>query len=118
MAIDAHTASFERIDLLWKPALLTRERVDRSTIPVGWYCCELGASFACDYGRPTVLSEHIEKNFVGMLLTPEPVPFHCGKNYRCVYGNVVGFDLYYTIEQFCRKVNLPAPIFPKSGCAQ
>ncbi len=118
MAIDARTARFERIELLWKPALLTREKVDRSSIPIGWYCYELGASFACDYGRPTILQESIDENFVGTVLAPDPVPFHRGKNYRCVYGNVDGFDLYYTIDQFCRKVNLPAPIFPQSGCAQ
>ena len=118
MALDARTAVFERIELLWKPALRTPERVERSTIPIGWHCYELEASFACDYGRPVYLAEQVEKNFVGTILIPTKVRFHRGKDYRCVYGNVVGFDLYYTVEQFCKKVGLPAPIFHKSGCAQ
>ncbi len=112
METDARTAAFERIELLWEPALLTRERVDRSTIPLGWYCYELEARYACDFGRPVRLADHVEENFVGTILAPSKVNFHRGRNYRCVYGNVVGFDLYYTIEQFCKKVGLPAPEFP------
>lgn len=64
MEIDARTAAFERIELLWEPALLTRERVDRSTIPVGWHCYELEARYACDYGRPVRLADYIEENFL------------------------------------------------------
>lgn len=112
MALDARIAVFERIELLWQPAIRTPERVDRSTIPIGWHCYELEASFACDYGRPVYLAEQVEKNFVGTILIPEKIVFHRGRDYRCIYGNVVGFDLYYTIERFCAKVKLPAPVFP------
>lgn len=45
--IDARTAIFERAELFWEPALLTRERVDRSTIPIGWHCYELEARYTC-----------------------------------------------------------------------
>ncbi len=45
--IDARTAIFERAELFWEPALLTQERVDRSTIPIGWHCYELEARYAC-----------------------------------------------------------------------
>ena len=110
--IDARTAIFERAELFWEPALLTRERVDRSTIPIGWHCYELEARYACEYGRPVCLWEEAGENFVGKVLTPRKVSFHRGKDYRCVYGNVVGSDLHYTIEQFCRKIGMPAPIFP------
>ena len=112
MALDARTAVFERIELMWKPALRTPERVDWSTIPIGWHRYELKASFACDYGRPIYLAEHVEKNFVGTILTLEKIVFYRGRDYRCIYGNVVGFDLYYTIERFCEKVKSPAPVFP------
>lgn len=112
MLIDARTATFERIELLWKPALRTREQVDRSTLPIGWHCYELYAAYACDYGRSTRLMDHApDGNFVGTILISEPVPFHRKANYHCVYGNVVGFDTYYTIEQFCKKVGLDTPDF-------
>ncbi|MCI8857527.1 MAG: hypothetical protein HFH26_13435 [Clostridiaceae bacterium] len=45
--IDARTAIFERAELFWEPALLTRERVDQRTIPIGWNCYELEARYAC-----------------------------------------------------------------------
>ena len=112
MALDARIAVFERIGLLWKPSLRTPERVDRSTNSIGWHCYELEASFACDYGQLVYLAEHVGQNFVGTILIPEKIVFHRGRGYRCIYGNVVGFDLYYTIERFCEKVKFPAPVFP------
>ena len=45
--IYARTAIFERAELFWEPAPLTREQVDRSTISIGSNCYELEARCAC-----------------------------------------------------------------------
>lgn len=59
MALDARTAVFERIELLWKPALRTPERVDRSTILIGWHCYEMEASFECADCKVPLLKDPI-----------------------------------------------------------
>ena len=38
MAVDARTEEFQHIGVFDKFALFTNARIDRTTVPEGWYC--------------------------------------------------------------------------------
>ena len=38
MAVDARTEEFQHIEVFDKFALFTNARIDRTTVPEGWYC--------------------------------------------------------------------------------
>ena len=44
MTVNARTEEFQHLELLGKYALFTNGRIDRSTVPRGWYCYDLRGS--------------------------------------------------------------------------
>lgn len=38
MTVNAKTEEFQQLELFGKYALFTNGRIDRSTVPKGWYC--------------------------------------------------------------------------------
>ena len=44
MTVNASTEEFQHVELLGKYALFTNGRIDRSTVPEGWYCYDFRGS--------------------------------------------------------------------------
>jgi len=66
--------------------VLTSERVDRSTVPDGWYVYEIRHSD--DGGNPITVENNVVCNFYGTFITKHPIKFRNGKDYyslKCGY---------------------------------
>lgn len=100
MAKNILSGDFELVELFGKPILFTNNRVDRETVPEGWYCYDLRGS-DYDPGTPISMEERVVVNHAGTILSPEKIPFAQGKNYRNIRGkmNFICEDL--TISEFC-----------------
>ena len=85
MTINVWSDSMQHIELLGKPALFSDSRVDRSTVPDGWYVYDLRGS---DYDPDLIstLEARVIVNYAGSILTPEPVIFPDGQDYLDVKG--------------------------------
>ena len=44
MTVNARTEEFQHVELFGKYALFTNGRIDRSTVPDGWYCYDFRGS--------------------------------------------------------------------------
>ena len=44
MKVNAKSEEFQHLELFGKYALFTNGRIDRSTVPRGWYCYDLRGS--------------------------------------------------------------------------
>ena len=104
MRKDASKIIYDEISLLGNPALLTDWRVDRATLPDGFYLYELRHADE-DWGDPCQLAKSILVNFYGSILTLQPFQFP-------VYGylDFDSSDLAYverdscaTLEEFLQK---------------
>jgi hypothetical protein len=72
MRVNAREERYEHVELFGKPALFTNSRIDRSTVPRGFYCYDLRGSDN-DPGRLATIESSITVNHAGTILTPEPV---------------------------------------------
>lgn len=99
MSVDARTEEFEHIELFGKPALFTNERIDRNTVPKGWYCYDFRGSDN-DAGKLNTVEPRVAVNHSGAVLLPEEIDMK-GKGYRRVRGqiNFLGDEL--TLREFC-----------------
>ena len=109
MSQDAMTEDFEHIELFGKPALFSNFRIDRSTVPDGWYCYDLRGS-DYDPGRPTTLEIKVIVNHAGTILSPEEIAFAKKKDYRLIKGKINFLGDSVTIAEFCKQHQLPNPI--------
>lgn len=108
MSINAMTEEYEEAELFGRPVLFTNGRLDRATVPQGWYCYDLRGGDD-DPGAPAALEEHVGVNHAGPILSPEPFSFEKGKDYLPIEGEL-GF-LYggITLQQFCELYGLENP---------
>lgn len=58
---DAYKEDYEHIELFDVPGLFTNSRIDRETVPAGWYCYDLRGSDD-DPGDPTTVEEQVTVN--------------------------------------------------------
>ena len=67
MTINVWSDSMQHIELLGKPALFSDSRVDRSTVPDGWYVYDLRGS---DYDPDLIstLEARVIVNYAGSIL--------------------------------------------------
>ena len=72
MSVNAREEEYEHVELFGKPALFTNSRIDRNTVPKGFYCYDLRGSDD-DPGRPVTIENLVAVNHAGAILTPEPV---------------------------------------------
>lgn len=109
MYVDARTEEYEEIELFGKPALFSNFRIDRDTVPAGWYCYDLRGS-DCDPGKPVTIQEFVVVNHAATVLTPEPVRFQKGKEFRRLRDglNFLG-ERMIDIPGFCQKHGLECP---------
>ena len=61
MAVNARTEEFQHIELFDKYALFTNARIDRSTVPKGWYCYDFRGTDD-DPGELRYIGEHVVVN--------------------------------------------------------
>ena len=111
MSQDAMTEDFENIELFEKPALFSSFRIDRSTVPDGWFCYDVRGS---DYnpGRLKTLEVKVGVNHAGTILSPEKITFPKGRDYRYIGRNINFLGDSVTIAEFCERHQLPAPAIP------
>jgi hypothetical protein len=72
MSVNAREEQYEHVELFGKPALYTSSRVDRSTVPEGFYCYDLRGS-DYDPGKPVTVENQVAVNHAGTVVTTTPV---------------------------------------------
>ena len=70
MKVNARTEEFQHIELFDKYALFTNARIDRSTVPKGWYCYDFRGSDD-DSGELCYIEKSVTVNHAGSVLMPE-----------------------------------------------
>ena len=65
MSVNAREEEYEYVELFGKPALFTNSRIDRDTVPEGWYAYDLRGS-DYDPGEPVTVEPKVGVN------SPEP----------------------------------------------
>lgn len=93
MQVNAMTEEFEHIEIFGKTVLFTNARVDRATVPDGWYRYDIRGS-DYDPGSFGTLEREVGANHAGTILSPEEIPLSKGKDYRPIRGsqNFLGED--------------------------
>lgn len=99
MRVNAREEEYEYVELFGKPALFTNSRIDRSTVPEGWYAYDLRGS-DYDPGEPMTVEFIVAINHAGTILIHEPVSIP-KEGFRRLKGqlNFLGEDL--TLADFC-----------------
>lgn len=70
--INAKDTTWVKVEVLGKEGLFTDERVDRNTIPNGWYFYEIRHDDD-SWGDPIEIALGILVNFYGTFITKEPL---------------------------------------------
>lgn len=99
MIENALTEEYEHIELFDKPALFTNSRINRSTVPDGWYCYDLRGTDS-DPGAPVTLETTVRVNHAGTILSPIPIPFEEDKDYRVITEKINFLGEELTIPEF------------------
>ena len=108
MAVNARTEEFQHIELFDKYALFTNARIDRSTVPKGWYCYDFRGTDD-DPGELRYIGEHVVVNHAGSVLMPEKldIPYSGDLDAWNEFGFLDEADI--TLRQFCEMHKIPYP---------
>ena len=106
MAVNARTEEFQHIELFDKYALFTNARIDRSTVPKGWYCYDFRGTDD-DPGELRYIGEHVVVNHAGSVLMPEKldIPYSGDLDAWDEFGFLDEADI--TLRQFCEMHKIP-----------
>ena len=106
--INAKTEEFQHVELFGKYALFTNGRIDRSTVPRGWYCYDLRGSDD-DPGELCYIEEHVAVNHAGSILMPKKLELPASG--RLDARDALGFldEGGMTLREFCELHDLPCP---------
>ena len=109
MAVNARTEEFQHIELFNRYALFTNGRIDRSTVPDGWYCYDFRGSDD-DPGELCFVEENVVVNHAGTVLMPEglELPAFGRLDARDEFGFLDEGDM--TLREFCVVHQLPYPM--------
>ena len=109
---DAYKEDYEHIELFGEPGLFTNSRIDRETVPTGWYCYDLRGSDD-DPGDPTTVEEQVTSNHAGTVLLPKALKLNRvdidGTRYRKIGEGLNFLDGEVTLEEFCKEHGLAFP---------
>ena len=109
---DAYKEDYEHIELFDVPGLFTNSRIDRETVPAGWYCYDLRGSDD-DPGDPTTAEEQVTVNHAGTVLLPKALKLNRtdinGTHYRNIGEGLNFLDGEITLEEFCKEHGLTFP---------
>ena len=97
MTVNARTEEFQQLELFGKYALFTNGRIDRSTVPKGWYCYDFRGSDD-DPGELCYIEESVAVNHIS---TGKPLP-NAGFRIKDADGNVMieGYTDEHGIARF------------------
>ena len=106
--INAKTEEFQHVELFGKYALFTNGRIDRSTVPRGWYCYDFRGSDD-DPGELRYIEEHVTVNHAGAILMSEKLelPASGRLDVRDAFGFLDEGEM--TLHEFCEVHDLPYP---------
>lgn len=108
MRANAREEKFKHIELFGKPALFTDSRIDRATVPAGFYCYDLrGADRHPE--KPSTVENNVTVNHAGTVLTTEPVGFENGEDYKQISGKLKFLRKNLDLTQFCEIHGLTLP---------
>jgi hypothetical protein len=107
MSTNIREESFEYVELFGRPALFTNSRIDRDTVPEGWYTYDLRGS-DYDPGEPVSVEPKVIANHAGTILTHDPVTIP-KSGPRPLKGRLAFLGDQYTLAEFCevRGLNYP-----------
>lgn len=112
MSVNARKENFEYIELFGNPGLFTNARIDRDTVPEGWYAYDLRGS-DYDPGEPVTVEPNVVVNHAGTILTHEPVSFP-KEGFKRLNGRLDFADAYHlSLKDFCQVRGLNYPEAPK-----
>ena len=108
MAIDARTEEFQHIVVFDKFALFTNARIDRTTVPDGWYCYGFRGT-GNDPGELRFIEESVVVNHSGSILMPEKLALPASGQLDAwdEFGFLDECDM--TLREFCEVHDLPYP---------
>ena len=108
MAVDARTEEFQHIEVFDKFALFTNARIDRTTVPEGWYCYDFRGT-GDDPGELRFIEESVIVNHSGSILMPEKLelPESGQLDAWDEFGFLDEGDM--TLREFCEVHDLPYP---------
>ena len=100
MSVNARTEKYQHFELFDKFALFTNARIDRSTVPDGWYCYDFRGSDD-DPGELCYIERSVVVNHAGSVLMPEKLEFPASGrlNARDEFGFLDEGDM--TLREFC-----------------
>ncbi|MEA4816318.1 MAG: LPD28 domain-containing protein [Lachnospiraceae bacterium] len=104
MSVNAREEQYEHVKLFGKPALFTDSRIDRSTVPTGFYCYDL-RGYDRDPGKPVALENQVVVNHAGTVLTTEPVTIP-KEGFRRLRGKLNFLGECLTLSEFCEEHGL------------
>lgn len=108
MAVDARTEEFQHLELFDKFALFTNARIDRTTVPKGWYCYDFRGT-GDDPGELRFIEESVVVNHSGSILMPEKLELPASGQLDAwdEFGFLDECDM--TLREFCEVHDLPYP---------
>lgn len=106
MSVNARE-EYEYIELFGKPGLFTNSRIDRDSVPNGWYCYDLRGS-DYDPGEPVTVEPSVAVNHAGAVLMPEPVTIP-KEGFRRLKGRLDFLGEHLTLADFCEERGLNYP---------
>ena len=108
MKVNARTEEFQQLELFGKYALFTNGRIDRPTVPKGWYCNDFRGSDD-NPGELRYIEESVAVNHAGSILMPEKLelPPSGRLDVRDEFGFLDEGDM--TLHEFCEVHDLPYP---------
>ena len=108
MAVDARTEEFQHLELFDKFALFTNARIDRTTVPKGWYCYDFRGT-GDDPGELRFIEESVVVNHSGSILMPEKLELPASGQLDAwdEFGFLDECDM--TLREFCAVHDLPYP---------
>ena len=108
MAVDARTEEFQHIEVFDKFALFTNARIDRTTVPEGWYCYDFRGT-GDDPGELRFIEESVVVNHSGSILVPEKLELPASGQLDAwdEFGFLDECDM--TLREFCEVHDLPYP---------
>ena len=77
---NAKDVTWEKVDVLGKECLFVELRIDKDTVPEGYFMYEVRHSDE-DWGEPCKIAPWIMVNFFGTLLTKEPFELESNELY-------------------------------------
>ena len=100
MKVNARTEEFQHLELFGKFALFTNARIDRSTVPEGWYCYDFRGSDD-DPGELCYIEKSVMVNHAGSVLMAEmlDIPESGRLDARDEFGFLDEGDM--TLREFC-----------------